>query len=264
MPLRIEFNLTDYCNLNCKSCTHYASIAPEEYESLDTLREEMEHLSEIKGADKIVDIYLIGGETLLYPYLNDAIISASRCFPQAEISIFTNGILLPKMGERFWELCKENDIVIVMTRYPIKIDYENLSVICKNHGVRHKFFGDRSEDGSFFKIRLDSSKSQNGWLAHFRCYSFGCLTANHGRLFPCPQCGCIDNLNRKFGSDFRWEKRDYLTISEIKDVKEIRRLRNFPISFCSYCKKSQIIHYSVSRRTFDEWIDQNNQKELQI
>lgn len=254
-PLRIEFNVTDYCNLNCKGCTHYASIAPEEYEPLDTLHDEMEQLSTIKGADKLVDIYLIGGETLLYPYLNDAIISARRYFPWAEISIFTNGILIPEMSGRFWQLCKENDIVIVMTRYPIKVDYEKLSATCEERGVRHKFFGDRSEDGSFFKVRLDSRKSQNRWLSHFRCYSFGCLTANHGRLFPCPQCGCVENFNRRFGTGFCWERGDYLTISEIKDVKQILRLRNFPIPFCSYCNKSQIVHYDSSRRTIDEWSD---------
>lgn len=259
-PLRIEFNVTDYCNLNCKGCTHYASIAPKEFEKPEILCEEMMHLSMIKGAEKLRDIYLIGGEPLLYPYLEYAIISARRYFPWAEISIFTNGLLIPKMSDNFWELCRVNNILIVMTRYPVKVDYGNLSEICEKHGVRHKFFGDRGEENSFFKVRLNSAKTENRWLSHFKCYSFGCITAHHGKLFPCPQCGCIENLNRKFGTNFRQDEGDYLTITEIKNVRQIMRLRSFPIPFCGYCQKSQIVPYGTSMRTIDEWTDQNSQE----
>ncbi|MCI8998847.1 MAG: radical SAM protein [Muribaculaceae bacterium] len=254
-PVRIEFNLTDHCNLNCKGCTHYASIAPEEYANLQLLERNMRHLSTIRGAEGIKQIYLIGGEPLIYPWLHESIQLSRRYFPHAEISIFTNGLRLPHMDDRFWELCRENELHIVITRYPISFDYDSVIEMCTRQGVRFSIFGDRGLAGSFFKVRLDPLKRSNRWNSHFKCYSFGCLTVQGDKLFPCPQSACVEHLNRRFDQNFSWEKGDYLPIAEIKDIRAILRLRNRPVPFCSYCRKMLPTHYSRSSRVPEEWIE---------
>lgn len=254
-PIRIEFNLTDYCNLNCKGCTHYAPLASEEYTPISELESNMRQLSSIRGSREIRHIYLIGGETLLYPEINNAISLARHYFPWAEISIFTNALLLPRMDDEFWELCRKNDIIIAITRYPVKFDYDCAVSICERNHVRHSLFGDRSVFGSFFRVRLDPENRQNRWIANFRCYSFGCLTVSDNKLFPCPQSACVRHLNKRFGTDFSIEKGDYIPISDITDIRQIRRLRNRPIPFCSYCKKSLPTPYELSKRIKNEWID---------
>lgn len=257
-PLRIEFNLTDHCNLNCKGCTHYASIAPETYTPVEQLESDMRHLSSIRGHRSIRQVYLLGGEPLLYPHINEAITLARQLFPWAEISIFTNGLRLPRMDSLFWELCRQNDITLAVTRYPIDFDYDNVMDLCRREGVRVTQFGDRGEQDSFFKVRLDPLKRQNRWLSNFRCYSFGCLTVTDGKLFPCPQSACIQNLNRRFGYEFRWESGDYLNVSDITDAGQILRLRNRPVPFCSYCRKVTPTLYESSKRVKNEWIDEND------
>ena len=63
-PLRLEFVVTDYCNLNCVGCTHYSPLAAKEFEPLEQLERNMSHLSEVCRG-QIRQLYLIGGETLL-------------------------------------------------------------------------------------------------------------------------------------------------------------------------------------------------------
>ena len=253
-PLHIEFNLTDYCNLNCKGCSHYSPLAPAEYEGLDTLECSMAKISGARHADIIREVYLIGGETLLYPHLKEAMKMARKYFPWAKISIFTNGLILPKMDEEFWALCLETGCVISITRYPVKADYDRIEALCREKGVDVEIFGDRSMANSFFKLPLDPEKRQKGWKSHFRCFSFGCITVDHGKIFPCSQSACVGHLNRRFGTEFRWEKGDYIPVEELKDAREILRLRNRPVPFCNYCRHAETVAYGPSRRSRDEWI----------
>lgn len=255
-PLHIEFNLTDFCNLNCKGCSHFSPVAPQEFEPLKELEDSMAKISGVKNSEIIKTIYLIGGETLLYPWLKEAIVLGRKYFPWADIKIFTNGLLIPKMDEEFWRLCKENDIVIAITRYPVKVDYDAIEALCREKDIKVEIFGDRRVEKSFYRLALDPEKKQNRLLSHFRCISFGCVTVDHGKIFPCSQSACVGHLNKKFGTDFKWEKGDYISVDKLKDAKEIKRLRSRPVPFCGYCMHQQVVDYGLSKRDKKEWIEQ--------
>lgn len=254
-PLHIEFNLTDFCNLNCKGCSHYSPLATADFEPIEDLENSMRHISGIKNAEQIIEVYLIGGETLLYPQLKDAMHLTRKYFPWAKISIFTNGLLIPKMDEEFWQTCRDLNIYIALTRYPVKCDYNSIEEICKLHNVNLEIFGDRGESNSFFRLPLDPKKKQIGWLSHFRCFSFGCITINHNKIFPCSQAACVGNLNSKLGTNFKWEKRDFIKVQDLKNTNQLFRLRNLPVPFCKYCKHIESVVYGPSRRNISEWVD---------
>ncbi len=254
-PMRVEFNLSDACNLNCMGCSHYSPLAPKEFEGLPRLAESMSAIASIEGARKISDIYLIGGETLLYPELTKAMELARKYFPWAKISIFTNGLLLPKMSDDFWEKCRVHDMVITITRYPVNFDYDALGPLCESKRVKYEIFDDRSLEHSFFKFRLDPQKRQNKWVRHFKCYSFGCLTVIDDKIFPCAQSACVTNFNKAFGTDYKWEKGDYIPVQSLKNVKQLFRLRNLPVPFCGYCKPIITTPYALSKRVKEEWLD---------
>lgn len=253
--LRLEFILSDYCNLNCKGCTHFSPVAPREFLSVGRFEDNARHIS-VAVADKVSDIYLIGGEPLLYPYLKEVMVIARRYFSQQRISIFTNGLLLPKMDSDFWELCKSLEMVIAMTRYPVKFDYDAAIEICRSHGVEYSIFGDRSAHGSFFRFGLDQSRSQNPFIAHFKCFNRGCISVTADKIFPCSISACSDHLNRAFGTEFRHMPGDFIYISELKDAEQIRRLRDKPVPFCRYCvNPPSAVPYSASKRDVSEWVD---------
>ena len=253
-PLHIEFNLTDYCNLNCKGCSHYSPLADAEFEPLEQLEESLQHISGIKNVDKITEIYLIGGETLLYPRLKEAMRLARKHLPWSKISIFTNGLLIPKMDSSFWEECRNLDVVIALTRYPINFDYDKAEHICRKNGVKLEIFGDRGKEKSFFRLPLDPEKRQIGWISHFRCIGFGCITVNNGMIFPCAQAACVNHLNKKFGTGFKWEKGDFIRVRDLRNAEQLLKLRNNPIPFCKYCKRIEPVKYKTSKRELSEWV----------
>lgn len=255
MPLRLEFVVTDYCNLNCRGCTHYSPLAAKEFADLKVLEASMKHLAEICG-DTVKKAYLIGGETLLYPHINEAMQALRRCFPKQELYIFTNGIALPKMSDEFWHICSDLDIIMAITRYPIRFDYDAVIDLCRNRGVRCEVFGDRSMADSFFRFALDPSKSQNAKVSHFKCYNRGCMSIVDNYLYPCSISACVGHLNKACGTKFEHVDGDRLEIDRIGSLRQVLDLRDRPVPFCGYCKNPpSTVPYGPSRRNVAEWVD---------
>ncbi len=255
MPLRLEFVVTDTCNLNCRGCTHYSPLAPREYAPLAGLEAAMEHLGRVAG-NEVEKAYLIGGETLLYPQLEEAMQALRRNFPTQELYIFTNGISLPKMPDTFWTTAADLRIIIAITRYPINFDYDAVEELCRRNGVRTEIFGDRSMADSFFRFALDPEGRQNARLSHFRCYNRGCLSVIGDKLYPCSISGCVSHLNKAHGTKFTHIPADYLDVPRIKSAKEIKRLRDRPVPFCRYCiLPPASVKYGPSKRDINEWVE---------
>ena len=254
MPLHVEFYLTDGCNLNCKGCTHFSPVAPMEFEPIETLAQSMRHLGKTCG-EQLPAVYLIGGEPLLYPQLAQACALARECFPHAEISLFTNGLLIPRLNDEVWKSLHDNNILISITRYPIAFDYDQAAQICLQHEVAVNEFADRGEANEYFRFPLDQSKSQNAWISHFRCFQYGCLGIHSGKIFPCSTSACAHRLNAAFGTDFKHELGDYMLVSEVKSVADLLRFRQRTVPFCGYCKRYELSDYGPSKREKSEWID---------
>lgn len=254
MPLRLEFIVTDHCNLNCRGCTHYSSLAPREFVDPDTMFSEMAHLGKVCG-DEVAQVFLIGGETLLYPHLPEAMDALRKAFPKQEMKIFTNGLALGKMNEAFWEAVKRNDVEISITRYPIKFDYDKVEALCRERGVKYSVFSDRSLAESFFRFPLDPRKKQNKYLSHFRCFNRGCVSVVDGYVYPCSISACVKHLNKAGGFNFEHLPGDRIAVKDINSASQIRKLRDNPVPFCSYCMKPDAKPYAPSKREAGEWVE---------
>lgn len=68
--------------------------------------------------NNIKTIRLLGGEPLLHPDLSSFVKSARRSFPSTKIDITTNGTLLKKPDQTFWDTCRETNTAIALTAYP--------------------------------------------------------------------------------------------------------------------------------------------------
>ena len=256
MPLRLEFVVTDYCNLNCKGCTHYSPLAAKEFEPLERLESTIAHLGRVCRGE-VDSVYLIGGETLLYPQLIEAMHILRRNFPApVKAYIFTNGIALPKMSDDFWAAARDLGFIMAITRYPIKIDYDKIIEQCRAKGIETEVFGDRSMANSFFRFGLDPHKGQNARISHFKCYNRGCVSIVGDKLYPCSISACVGHLNKACGTSFEHVEGDWLDVASITGAKEIRRLRDRPVPFCGYCvNPPATVAYGPSKRQASEWVD---------
>lgn len=255
MPLRLEFIVSDYCNLNCRGCTHYSPLAPKEFCRLDVLEASMSHLGEV-CSNGIDAVYLIGGETLLYPHLVEAMYLLRKFFPNAKAHIFTNGLALTTMSDEFWAAAKDLKFVISITQYPIRFDYDAVFELCKAKGAVYEAFSNRSDANSFFRFALDPHKRQNPYLSHFRCYNRGCISVVDDKIYPCSISACVQHLNKACGTNFEHVDGDWIYVKDIRGCADIFRLRNRPVPFCRYCKNPPMpLEYALSQRSADEWVD---------
>ena len=266
VPIDLSIHACEHCNLNCAGCTPYSPLAEPEFCNLDVLDRSLQSLSRFEKS--FGHIKIVGGEPLLNPDLGKMLAIVRRHFKTVNICVWTNGILLQhpeKMPPQFWESCRDNNIEIRLTRYPIKLDYEAIEETCRKHGVALDIFADRTYDGggwSLFHLHENGGgikAYRYKWLKFMRCQSFNCMQLADGKIFPCAQSAHVRHLNKAFGTDFRHRKGDYLETDKIKNVCQIRKMLFQTAPFCYYCGKGYIpTKWKISERKRDEWLAPNS------
>ena len=74
--------------------------------------------------DKIGKLMLLGGEPLLNPNIVPIMHMSRKILGNScTIKVITNGLLLPKMKDEFWDECISSNIALEYTKYPVQFDY---------------------------------------------------------------------------------------------------------------------------------------------
>ena len=196
--LSIDIGIVSHCNLNCKGCNHFSPIIPEEFISLEEFESDIRRLA-VLLSPKIRKIGLLGGEPLLHPQIAEFVRLSREVFPKQEIEILTNGLLLDKQSEAFWRNCRECNVSIEITRYPINFDYKKI-MRDKKSGVDIRFYGrSRYVEKTLFKLPLDLDRIKKKvfsiviWAATaLPCIMAGCILAAMRHISG----GLIKNLGR--------------------------------------------------------------------
>jgi hypothetical protein len=177
--------------------------------------------------------------------------------------LVTNGILLPKQSEKFWQICKNNNIQIFVSDYPVKLDKKVLKKTAEDYGVMLKL-GDEQEAevfGNFSqwaKIPLDVLGKQNYKKSFGNCFISGsCFQLVKGRIYKCARIAYAKHFNKTFGKNLSACQDDYINIYEAENIDEILGELTKPAPFCRYCKSGEISwtnKWSVSKKDINEWI----------
>ena len=258
----IEIHLAENCNLNCYSCTHFSQLAKEEYYNIDIFERDLQRLYEITNG-LINKIHLMGGEPLLNNNCKKYFYITRKYFKNSEIFLITNGILLPKQDEDFWISCKENDIEIRPTKYPIKIDWEYIKNISNKYGVSLYFYNDENIEKQSRKNIFDLSGKMDSFNSFIKCnLATNCIALHNGKIYPCGVASNIRHFNNYFNQKLEITERDYIDIYKTKDYSEILEFLAKPIPFCRYCntdKWNTFINWTTSKKIIDEYIDRPDQ-----
>ncbi len=104
----------------------------------------------------------MGGEPLLHPKVEQLLLQTRRVFSKADIRIVTNGILLDKMSDSFWETCKTNNISFDITVYPpLKNKMKFLYKLLRAKGVKLNEFKKADSFYAFYNPKGDSNRELN-------------------------------------------------------------------------------------------------------
>lgn len=250
-------HLVDECNLRCKGCDHFAPLAKGGYLEPEVFDKDMKRLGELSGGE-VNRIGLMGGEALLHPRICEFFDIARKYFSKTNIQVVTNGLLLNQKKEDFWLSCRKNDIEIVNTKYPLKLDFEKMRVTAEKYGVRFKHFTIEGEAvKTSYKIPLALSEEQNGRENFMSCFhANNCTMLKSGRMYTCTVAPNIVHFNKYFGKKIPLTEQDSIDIYKAKDMNEILEFLSRPIPFCRFCNvKGRSFGHSWARSEQDisEW-----------
>jgi hypothetical protein len=217
--LRFDVHLADHCNLNCNGCDNFSPIAPKHFLEREAFERDCKRLSELT-CGRLEDICLLGGEPLLHPEITGIIETARTYFPKTEIGILTNGLLLPKMDAGFWDCCREHDIKITITRYPVRIDIAAIKETARNKGVRLDVLYEEGGRSFYFKP-LDRNRRSRPKNSFINCwYANRCVHLRNSRL-SCAVVSYIDILNNVIMGGGGWNLKSWKTITSTSTRQKV-------------------------------------------
>jgi organic radical activating enzyme len=249
-----EVHLADHCNLNCVGCSHFSPLAEEHFLDVDTYRKDCERFSELTGK-YVREINLMGGEPLLHKDIVDIMKITRSYFKDSSIYIVTNGILLDKMGEEFWDACNKNNIVISITLYPVNLNARKFSELAWEYNVKIETQINRYRT-NFRKDVYDIKGNQNKKENFKKCIEAHCHHLYEGKFYVCPIPAYIKYFNKYFSQNLEVSAKDYIDIYQKNSARTIRKYFRKSIPFCRYCNMNAHtnIKWSVSKKEISEWI----------
>lgn len=255
--LSFVVDLAEHCNLNCQNCDHFSPLAEECFTELTEFDRDLHRLRQLFG-DRISHIDLEGGEPLLNKDIIQFIEAAHKHFPATLLQIFTNGILLPEMSEAFWETCRKHRVVLEVTKYPIKLDYDRIGKMAEEKGVELKYYSGGDTLKTSLHKPLDLTGGQDAYENFTNCpiANGDCVMLKKGKLYTCTLIPNIETFNRYFEKNLEVTKRDYIDIYEDVTAEEILEFLCTPMPACRYCQVSKWTDghpWRVSRKSMKEW-----------
>ncbi len=268
--LRFEVHIVEHCNLNCKQCSHFSPLAEESYIDLGEYERDMRRLSDLFDG-RMSTVQLLGGEPLLHPEINEIMRITRETFPIGRIRVVTNGILLPSMSDEFWEKCREYQVEISVSPYPINFDYKKWgNIIEKEKGV--SYTPEAFERGRMFKLYPIRTQREpgndNARRNYFNCVSANsnCIALNSGRMYTCCTAANISHLKKHFNLDLPGSELNGVDIYAVKDGAELLEKLAKPVPLCEYCDVVNVGKYissdwGVSKKDRYEWLTFEFKKE---
>jgi sulfatase maturation enzyme AslB (radical SAM superfamily) len=262
--LKITILLTDHCNLNCAYCHVLSPLAVEKFCDINNFKNDCERLSALTNR-KVDSICLMGGEPLLHPQITDFFDIARSCFDKISalggggvINMTTNGILLVKQPESFWQNCHKNDIEVRITKYPISLDFEKIEAIAKKFGVNISYSSGTDKVTKRMHIIPLDIKGDNDIQDAWRLCSqaINCATLRDGRLYPCNIRSTISYFNSYFNTNLQESEADSIDIYKAERINDIFDFLRKPIPFCRYCDWTNAVfstEWHKSKKEISEW-----------
>ena len=156
--------------------------------------------------------------------------------------IVTNGILLKKMSDEFYNICIESCIEIAITDYKI-FDIATTMGKLKELGIQTKLYRNPKNFIWRYKhIRL--TKGEIDCLT--KCiFKHQCNNYRNGKIYLCPHIAYIDFFNNYFGKNITLDNTDYISLDEINSydelVEKINSAKpNFCYHYCNYYDKTHL------------------------
>jgi MoaA/NifB/PqqE/SkfB family radical SAM enzyme len=230
-PLRyVEYDIVDHCNLNCVHCGHFSHLKPRSERSVEHILEDLRPVTRKFLVEKL---RIMGGEPLLHGKLPALLRGARDLFGSpTTICLVTNGMLIPKMPQAFFDAARSARIRVEVSRYDFgPIDYDRVHQVLTRHGVEHLMSPLITHFANPLDLRGDSDPERSFETCR---KIFNCPFYVDGRFHVCSIPASVDFLNRTYGErhGFRIEE-SFISIEE--SAEAILAFLDRPGPTCRFC-----------------------------
>lgn len=255
--LKFEIHITDHCNLNCVGCNHFSPLADSFYLDITEYERDCKRLLELTNGN-IQEIVLLGGEPLLHPNIQKIFGISRLYFQTAKIILLTNGILLTQQTEDFWTSCHKHQIQILITKYPIHINYASIIERAKYFNVTCSYGINRnSEIKKMECIPINPHNQVSPEYSFRKCYKANnCITLRNGKLYTCCTIPFAYYLKQYFDLPIEILPDNGIDIYIANNIEDILMFLSRPVPFCKYCDfdhRREDIPWGLSNKELDEW-----------
>jgi hypothetical protein len=180
-----------------------------------------------------------------------------RIFKNAEIELITNGLLLKKMDEVFWNTLLQADVELTVTHYPkSNIKYKDIIDIIEKHKCKYSL--NRVNGNEWCKLKLNLKGDSIAYRSFAECpMANTCITLDKkGHLYTCAPAAHIHHFFKKYHISFLYSKNDYIDIFEETNPEVIFQKLALPKPICRYCKEGTIEDangWAKSKSSIEEW-----------
>ncbi len=246
----LETNIVDYCNLNCRGCSHFSNLF--EYGEKVPFNIFRRDLNQIAEHLHIYRFNMLGGEPLLDSEINQYIEYARKILPDTNIQLITNGILIPKQPKSFFDCCKENNVRIVISEYQPTLELKNqiVEILHKNE-VRYFLRDNRGEFGK--NIDLTGTTDKDWAVKH--CRESRCQFFRNGKIYKCPFEALGNRLFECYGVDIRLSGGYDIYQGNLDWADLADTLMHQTVDACKYCGEEEKMKWEKRKvPKLEDWI----------
>lgn len=209
--------------------------------SIESFENDMNRLSELFS--NVAKMRLLGGEPLLHPQISEFLKIAKKYFPNTELKIATNGILIPTIKNEVLKTISCYEVIFDISLYPPTQKIEQaIRQRLYDFGIRFYI----SELINKFQRRLLAepiSVAENAWK---KCKTNNCFVLCEGKMSLCYAPQLAKMAEEKFGYHF------YIgdAIVDIHNKKwtgeSLLKFIQRPHACCAYCGEPEMLDWTVT------------------
>ncbi|MBW4426146.1 MAG: radical SAM protein [Nostoc desertorum CM1-VF14] len=226
-----EINVVHHCNLSCRGCSHLSPGLPKYIVDPENIYRDLSLLSKSyipRG------VKLVGGEPLLHPNIIEVIDAIRKSGITKFVKMVTNGHLLSKAPDIFWEKIDAIEISL----YPSKaINPETLKTLKQkakdSKTILESYYWDDFRE-SYSELGTENTELvQKIYSTCAVAHIWRCHTISEGYLYKCPQSVFIPKVVKKDNL-----QNDGIEITDSPDF--FKQLLAYlkseePLGSCSHC-----------------------------
>lgn len=246
----LETNVVDFCNMNCRGCSHFSNIFRKgDFVPYEVFESDIKQLS-----DKVFiqQFNLLGGEVFYSENLDDYINCLRKYMPKTVIELVTNGMLIPQQKTELMRVIQQEQVTVSITEYsPVTKVKDKIRDKLDEYHIYYEF---RPVVETFGK-NIDLSGKNEPFAAQSKCRENTCQFLRNGKIYKCP----FSALGNIFFEHYNIP----LSFDEGVDIFDINMnwkeyadtVRTQPIEQCKYCGTEERFGWEISNNPQkEEWL----------